>query len=467
MLRVEQAGVVILSLSVLFALTLAPPADASPLALRPCSVPGVEERLRCGDLLVPENPAQPDGRHIKLHVVVIPALHPQPQRAALFDLAGGPGLPASGGADFFIKFAPGYRHDRDVVLVDQRGTGESSPLRCPELELASALEPMYPIDAVRRCCKTLSRHADLSQYHTRNTVADLEAVRAALGYEQIDLLGTSYGTRLALAYIDRYPERVRAAALYGVTPADAKLPLWHARHAQQTLDEIFDDCGQDARCSEAYPDLRDQWRRVLHDAAFDGPAREAFRTLLLAPESQRRIPSLIASMAGGDLAPFRSRFADSSGAIAEGLYLSVACAEDTNAITAEETQTATNGTFLGSYRVDEQMAACKEWNVSPVSLTYGKAERNVPVLAIAGDRDYVTPPAWARIALAASPRGRVVVIPKLGHMPFGMEALECIDSLIIAFLERPDASKLDISCIEAMKPPPFVLPTTTATSARD
>ena len=91
----------------------------------------------------------------------------------------------------------------------------------------------------------------------------------------------------------------------------------------------------------------------------------------------------------------------------------------------------------------------------------------VPVLAIAGDRDYVTPPAWARIALAASPRGRIVVIPKLGHMPFGMEALECIDSLIIAFLERPDASKLDVSCIEAMKPPPFVLPTTTATSARD
>lgn len=456
MKRGSQIGRV--TVLILLALALVPAAAADPLTLRPCDVPGVEERLRCGDLLVPEDPTRPEGRHIKLHVVVVPALNPDPLRAALFDLAGGPGLAATSGAEFFVNVAPGHRQNRDVVLVDQRGTGESSPLRCPQLELASALEPMYPIEAVRRCRTTLSRHADLSQYHTGNTVADLEAVRAALGYEQVDLIGTSYGTRLALAYIDAHPERVRSAVLFGVVPADAKMPLWHARQAQRTLEQLFVDCEQDAQCRESYPDLREQWTRVLRNSAFDGPAREAFRTLLITPQSQRRLPLLIASMADGDFETFRGRFARSDGRIADGLYLSVICSEDTHAITAAERRAETDGSFLGTYRIDQQSAACREWNVPPLALTYGRAERNVPVLAIVGDRDYVTPPEWARRALATSARSRVVVIPKLGHMPDGLEQPECLDAMMMSFFARPHAAEVDTSCITAMKPPPFAVP---------
>jgi pimeloyl-ACP methyl ester carboxylesterase len=456
MKKTWQAGAA--AILMLMAVALTPGAAADPLELRSCKVPGVEEQLRCGDLLLPENPAQPEGRQIKLHFVVIPAVNPGPHGAALFDLAGGPGLAATSGADFFATIGRAHRLNRDVVLIDQRGTGESSPLRCPELELASALEPMYPSEAVRRCRKTLARHADLSQYNTRNTVADLEAVRTALGYAQVDLIGISYGTRLALAYIDEHPERVRAAVLFGVVPADAKMPLWHARQAQRTLDQLFEDCEQDPRCRESYPGLRDRWNRVLRNSAFDGPAREAFRTLLLNAESQRRLPLLIDQMAGGDFESFRGRFARTAGSLAGGLYLSVVCSEDTHAITSDERRVETHGSFLGTYRVDQQSAACTEWNVPPVTLTYGTAKRDVPVLAILGDRDYVTPSEWAGRVLARSPRSRVVVVPKLGHMPDGLEAPECFDSMILSFFGRGDVSDVDASCVAAMKPPPFAPP---------
>lgn len=445
-------------MSMLLAVALAAGAPAAALALRPCRVPGVEEPLRCGELLVPENPAQPEGRRIALNIVVIPALKPVPGEAPLFDLAGGPGLAASEGAAFYVQFAAAHRQGRDVVLVDQRGTGRSSPLRCPELELAGALEPMYPLDAVRRCRRTLARHADLSQYHTMNSVADLDAVRAALGHERIDLVGVSYGTRLAQAYIGKHPQRVRAAVLFGAVPADATMPLWHARFAQDTLDQLIGDCAQDADCARSYPQLRQQWDRVLASSAFDGPAREAFRTLLLAPEGQRGVPSLIAAMADGDLAAFRSRFGDSDGSIADGLYLSLACAEDTHAIGASERLSATKETFLGTYRIDQQVAACKEWDVPPVALTYGSARHDVPLLAIVGDRDYVTPVAWARKVVAGSSAGRLVVIPKMGHMPMGMTGAECLDAILLDFFARPGAAELDTACIDTMHPPPFVVP---------
>lgn len=446
---------------VLTVLLLATQAAAAPLpmSLRPCTVPGSSESVRCGDLLVPENPARPDGRQIKLHFVVVPALERVAGRAPLFELAGGPGIAASNGASYFLTDGRFHRQNRDVVLVDQRGTGESSPLRCPELELAASLSSMYPPDAVRRCRRTLDRHADLAQYDTRNTVFDLEAVREALGYETVDLFALSYGTRLALTYIDLFPARVRSAVLMGVVPADARIPLWHARNGQQTLDDLFADCAADSSCAAAYPRLREQWQRVVKNRAFDGPSREAFRTLLLAPASQRTIPQLIQSMSGGDLSAFRARFRESnSSAFSEGLYLSVVCAEDAHAISAAERTSATTGTFLGSYRVDEQMSACTIWNVPPRTLTYGTTRHDVPLLIIAGDRDYVTPVAWSRRAAESASKSSVVVIPKLGHMPDGMTGAECIDVMAAALFTRANLADVDTSCVGKMKPGSFATP---------
>ena len=453
---------------------------ASPsLQLEPCRLPQVDESLRCGTLPVPEDWSRPAGRKIGLRVVVVPALKPDPARPPLFELAGGPGMAATGAAPFYATAGRVHREKRDVVLVDQRGTGESRPLRCPELERAHPLRRMYPLDEVRRCRAALPREADLRQYTTEAAAADLEAVRAALGYARIDLWALSYGTRLARAYVRRFPDRVHAVVLVGTVGDDKKLPLWHARGAQDVLDKLLGQCASDAPCAGAFPALRDEWSRLLkrvetHPPMVDvetaegkkslritrGPFEEALRSQLANTLGQRRLPFLIHEMSAGNFRPVLKGLSPGGSApgLAEGLYLSLTCAEDTLRITAAERAAAAAGTFLGTYRVDEQTAACREWGVATVT-TPGPAPDppNVPVLFFAGGMDYVTPAAWAEEIVRQYPRGRVVTLPNLGHFPDGLTNMECFDSVTADFFARGDAAGIDLSCLASMQPPPFVL----------
>jgi len=446
---------------------------ASALVLQPCEVPGVKEPLRCGDLRVPENWRSPQGRAISLHVVVVPALHPDPARPMppLFDLAGGPGLADTPGAPFFVTDGSIHREHNDVVLVDQRGTGGSGALHCPELERAASLDPLYAPDAVRRCRIALQRNADLAQYTTANAARDMEALRRALGADKIDLSALSYGTRVAQAYLRLYPDHVHAAVLMGTVPDGKKLPLWHARNAQEVLDKVLDECSEDAGCHGAFPDVRREWSDLLR--SFDGPApvvdakseavihkgplTEAFRSTLITTTGQRNAPFLIHEMAQHRFDAFLKPPGDGMDD-AMGLYFSVVCMEDTGWITDRERIDATANTFVGTYRIDAQRTACKQWNAPKVDATRGIGSYpQVPILLLSGDMDYVTPTAWAREVAAHDPKARVVVIPALGHFPDGLSDMGCYDQVIADFLARGDATNLDITCIAGMKPGPFVV----------
>jgi pimeloyl-ACP methyl ester carboxylesterase len=449
------------------------------LELAPCRPEGIEETLRCGDMLAPEDPSRPAGRHIKLHVVVLPALDAvegASGAAPLFDVAGGPGIPSTAAARFYATDGKVHRRHREVVLVDQRGTGESSPLRCQELELYDPGTPMYPPAAVRRCRQTLQKHADLAQYSTANGAADLDAVRAALGYDRIDLFGLSYGSRLALEYLRRYSARVRSAVLAGTVADGKKMPLWHARNAQTVFDRVLDECAADPSCHDRFPNVRREWEDVLGrlraapgtaTATVDGqsvtfpvrigPLTEAVRTILVSTGGQRSVPFLIHRMAAGDFTPLFDKVLAHRDEFAEGLYLSVTCPEDTLWITEKERDAATARTFLGTYRVDEQLAACRIWNVPVARAPIRVATADVPVLLLAGSMDYVTPVEWAREVAALLPRSRVVVIPGLGHFPDGLANAGCYDEMMSAFYERGDAADLDTSCVARMSLPPFVL----------
>lgn len=456
--------------------------DASALAaeahlvLAPCRVPGVDETLRCGDLTVPENPRETGGRAIPIHVVVLPALDPKAHGdPPLFDLAGGPGVAGSSSAPFYATDGRMHRKTRDVVLVDQRGTGGSNPLHCEELEHAYLRDDMYPADMVARCRASLKERADLSQYTTQNAAEDLDRVRAALRASKIDIIGLSYGTRLALAYVRRHPTRVRAAALIGTVGDDKKLPLWHARYAQVVMDRLLADCASDPACRGAFPDVAKEWRNVLSTLEA-GPITvkpatqggvpvvvrrglfgEAFRNLLVSTGSQLRVPRHIHEMNAGDWGPFLRSVLPKSAPIAEGLYLSTTCAEDTLRITPREREEATAGTFLGTYRVDQQTAACKVWDVPSTELPQAIHDPDVPVLFLAGSMDYVTPASWAREIAAGFRRARVVEIPAMGHFPDGLEKMACLDEMIAAFFAKGDAPGVDTSCVAGMKRPPFVL----------
>ena len=429
-----------------------PPAGDGGLALRDCTVEGFDEKVRCGTLPVPEDPSRPDGRRIGLNVVVVPAVAPSPAQAPMYELAGGPGLAVTEGVAYYLTDGAAHRQHRDIVFVDQRGTGGSGPLACPALA-DERDRPMFRDEEVAACRARLARDADLSQYTTANTVADLQAVRAALGHGPVDLFGISYGTRVALAWIEAEPAAIRSAILVGTVPDDARVPLWHARNAQDTLEDVFADCRADAGCAQAFPDLDAHWATLLARDDFDGPAREAFRGFLQTTPGQRRLPATIVSIAAaGPPAPPEGA---AGPGYYDGLFLSVTCAEDVPWITDAEAADAVRGTFLGDYRIARQRAACAIWDVPPRELRYARTPSDVPVLFIAGERDYVTPPAWAEGVAANFRRGRRVTVPSLGHFPAGLTNMGCIDTLMLGVAADPDLSRLDTACIATMAPPPF------------
>lgn len=446
--------------------------DAAKLELRECAVAGVAGAARCGTLDVPENWDQPSARRIMLNVMVIPALEPDGS-APLFDLAGGPGVAATTGAEFYLEDGRAMRQHRDVVLVEQRGTGESAPLRCPALESVSPLARMYPPDDVTRCRQELEARHDLTQFTTDAAVRDLEAVRIALGAGRIDLFGLSYGTKLAQAYIRAYPGRVRAAAFLGTVPMDLRTPLEHAASAERALLAIFADCAADAACAAAYPQLPDEWNAVL--ARFDagpvplpvdgaevlvarGPFAESLRASMTTDAGQRRIPGIIHAAARGDFRPYLEAVAPGGGPpmIAEGLYLSIECSESAPRIAEDAIPDATAGTFLGRYRIDEQLGACRAWPRRETDESFFvPVLSDVPALFLAGGRDHVAPLRYAQAVASGFPNSRVVVIEEMPHFPVAMENLECLDVMLLAFYAAGDTAAVDAACTATMKAPPF------------
>lgn len=441
------------------------------LTLTPCPLPDTAEMARCGVLEVPEDRSRPDGRVIPLKIMVIPALDGLGNAAPLFDLAGGPGEPASISAGFYAVDGKAWRADRDVVLVDVRGTGDSNPLTCPTLKPATPLTRLYPLDDVRACRLALSARADLRQYTTRATAQDMDAVRAALGYERIDIMALSYGTMLAQAYMRLYPQRVRAAVLVGSVPLGERLPLHHAANAEPILERLLTDCAAQPVCRAAYPNLEADWAALRARFAggpirmaglggdpvlvLAGPFMEALRALMTTSGGQARVPMVIARAAAGDISPLLKTAR--TGGLAEGLYLSVACAEGTNWITDDQIGPSTDGTFGGRYRVDEQRAACREWGVGKVrGDDLPPPSPDTPVLFLAGGRDQTTPAVWAGPIAMGYPNSKVVIIPPMAHGIDGVEGIDCFDSLALAFYAAPTEKAPDTSCLATMRSPPFV-----------
>ncbi len=458
--------------------------ETSVLELIPCDDLAVDGLL-CGRVVVPENRGLADGRKLELSVAVAPAIEPRSGRAPLFFLEGGPGAAPSKDAAFYMGEGAAYRQDRDVVLADLRGTGRSGALRCPALEeptLEQQLMEMYPAGQVETCRRQLEQSADLTQYTTDQAVEDLEAVRAALGHDEIILHGTSYGTRVAQEYLRRYPQHVRSFVGIGSLAAEHKMPLRHAGGFQRAFDMLLTDCERDEACHSAFPDLRTQWVELLatleespavfrYESKTSGEVEvvikrgvfvSKLRSSLYFASGGRQLPRIIDAAARGDFAPFvamiePSEPVEESSGIAEGHYLSVTCAEDVPLITAEEVDQWTRGTYLGSYRVDQQRRACEHWTAaSPIPLAEPRVS-SVPALLVTGDRDPVTPASDAEAVAQLLSNGRVLVVPHAGHLPWDGSDPLCVDGIVLQFLESHEPDGLDVSCLDALEPLPFVL----------
>lgn len=433
---------------------------------KPCvSENAADKSVICGTVRVREDRTRPDGRTIDLNVVVLTARSSTPDLPPLVDIDGGPGLASTRSAAFYRVDGVAYRERRAVILIDQRGTGGSNPLMCPGLSTAeTALQPVFPKEGVLACATDLARRADLRQYGTDAAAADLDDVRAALGYSKIDIVAISYGTTLAFRYMAAYPGRTRAAVLSGVVPASARPPQHHAVVADAALTQSFDDCAADPACLAAYPKLNGDLKRALARLANQKATMSAsifmekIRSLLYHPATARSVPMIVHAAADGDLGPFH-KFAGSGGPsdYADGLYLSITCSESISLMDYAKALSASRKTRFGDYRLHRQGEACKAWPKAMIAADFLKpVQSDAQILLISGGRDPVTPAAWASDAARSLPNARHVVIPWSGHSFEGLSGVDsCYDPMLLRFFDRGDARSIDTACVADMRPPAY------------
>lgn len=451
--------------------------------LTPCHLNGVKEELRCGVYQVFENRRSRQGRMLPLKIVLIPAHRPHPDQGPIFYLAGGPGETATDLAAYWINF--GDAQDHDLVLVDERGTGDGHRLDCPPLGSDENLEgylkksPFDPL-AARVCRRELEQRFDLRQYTTAAFVEDLDDVRQALGYDKINLDGGSFGTYAALMYIRRHSEHVRTAYLASLVTLSNRVPLYHAQAAQHALDLLLNQCDLDVACHAAYPQLREDFAAVLAKV-HEGPVRtwvrhpvtgartdvhlseralaDAVRVMMYSGETAREVPFLIERGKAGDFSPFtdaavrtvRSFYTGAS----MGLHYAVTCNEFVGRIRPEEVESATRGSYLGSWRVRDQMAACKDWPKTDLPTDYFEPFRSdVPTVLVSGDTDPVSPPSWGEEVKSFMPNALHVVVPGGGHTPENA----CTRSIRGELFRMGTTWGLDLSCMTKLRPASFKLP---------
>nr|WP_224362391.1 alpha/beta hydrolase [Hyalangium versicolor] len=448
--------------------------------LSSCRVEGIEYQTLCGTYEVFEDRVAKQGRKVPLRVVVVPALAATAEPDPLVLLAGGPGQAATEVP--VLKLVDRLHRNRDIVLVDQRGTGASNPLAChPDLVgegLAAKFDDAYREDVFKKCLAGYD--ADPRLYTTPIAMDDLDEVRAALGYEKLNLWGISYGTRAALVYLRQHPEHVRTVVLDGVAPMGLYLPLDMPRDGQRALDMLFEHCAQDASCAKAFPELRSRVQAMVEQmgkapvkVSVQHPltgvpeeitlSRSAFLQMvfgqLYMPEIATLVPLMLDRATKGDWTPFVALSQGVSGgmsdAISHGMFFSVVCAEDAPFITDEAIDREAAGTWFGGQMVRNMLEPCKVWPRGTVPEGYrNPVVSSVPTLLLSGELDPVTPPSWGEEAKKTLSNSMHVVVPGVGHNTM---VLGCVQALMADFVTKGSLEGLKPGCSTDLTRPPFFI----------
>ncbi len=443
--------------------------------------PSNPENAECATLTVPENWEAPDGRKIELALALVPSRAPRAKPDPVFMLAGGPGQSARESWRVVAAAFQDILAERHVILLDQRGTGASNRFRCPNDDnfdaLAAEFSPALAAQAARQCIEANRDTHDARYYSSEDAAKDLDRVRAALGSEQLNLVGVSYGTRMAQVYAKRYPDRVRTMLLDSVVPNELALGSEHAVNLETTLKETLARCTNDAECQKTFGDpyatlyeikaaiaaaprmvpVRDPRNGAVVERPLNSqslstvarmymyqPAVAALLPVVLAEAKAGRYESLIAQaqMMGDDL----------GAQIAMGMHWSVLCAEDAPKM---QPRPQDRDLILGDDLVEVTIAWCGEWpkRAMPPD-THAPATHSIPTLALSGQYDPVTPPRYGDQAIAQMKNARHIVVPGVGHSVMGAG---CAPRLVAEFIDAASAKDLDPKCLESLTPAPFFL----------
>ncbi|CAN5791351.1 alpha/beta fold hydrolase [soil metagenome] len=501
--------------AVLSAASASSPA-ASTGTLTECRLPGLRNSVLCGVVRRPLDPARAGSPTIDVHYVVVPAMARRKLPDPVFLLAGGPGQSAIGLAPSAMGTFARLNNRRDIVFVDQRGTGRSAPLECEDttrepLADQSGTEQQFRrlMDCKARLLKLpyIRTPADLGAFTTTLAMQDLDAVRRQLGAQRIDLVGASYGTRAALEYQRQFPASVRRIVIDGVAPADMVLPTSFSVDAQAAFDAVLVACERESACKASFPALRTDWAALLHSLPKEVTAvhpltgqperfiltREmvlgAVRGPLYVPALAAALPAAISEAAQGrfeGLMGMSALLASRKGMqLAMGMHLSVVCSEDVPLMEARgSTPDAAAGarrdakadaeagvvagrvasdapsTDFGDEQARMYRRACAAWPRGAVPAAFYAVPRSAsPVLLLSGGLDPATPPRHAaRVALALGPLAQHVVVPNAGHGVMNIGCMRDVVYRFIAAVDDRDAVAVDASCVKAIPRPPAFQP---------
>lgn len=447
---------------------------------------GASTAAWCGKLKLPENRAKPDGRNIELNLAVVrsDAAIAKPDMVVM--LAGGPGQAAT--RDFAdTRWYQGLLKHHNVLLLDQRGTGDSHPLDCPKVEAAlkknasdsdsDSVDPAHIRKNVAECLAEVQQHADPRFYTTTDAVADLEAVRQALGAPQFDLIGVSYGTRVAQQYLAAHPGAVRSVVLDSPVPNQTILGEDFAANLEAALTLDFADCIKSPECHQRFGDpmhtlkqLRDALRANPHEVSFRDPRSYQtvkrnlseqslaglVRLYAYSPETAALLPLSIDSAAHGDVGPLLGQSellsGDLSGDMNSGMSMSVICAEDAAQL---KVRPQDKNTILGNTLIEGIQAQCAVWPHGRMPANFhAPLKSNKPVLILSGARDPVTPPRYGDEIMHGLSNARHLVLKGQGH---AVSLRGCAPRLIGKFIDKLQPKKLDASCLDRLGPtPPYV-----------
>lgn len=457
-------------------LLLLAPASLAALDFEPCVLTAVGDRsevsVKCATLEVPLDHDKPDGPRIELFVARNAALAGTPAPDPFVIIAGGPGQAST---IFYAQMASAFsrvRRTRDIVLVDQRGTGSSTPLRCENIERDEVyLDTKTFVRLGAECVDGLTH--DPAFFTTSAAVRDLERIRETLGYPSLNIYGISYGTRVAQHYLKRYPERVRTVVLDGVVPPGLALGPGMAIDGQRALDRLLARCAAAPACAEQYPNLGDRLGELLALLKASPPMIEVphprtgadttltltddlvagmVRLLTYSPQTAAVIPMLVRAASEGDYGPLAAQVLmvseDVHGAISFGMHFAVVCTEDVP-FWGKLDRAALEETFLGPAQTDALGQICESWPRGFIDDDFASpVESAVPVILLSGENDPVTPPAYAEMSVPGLTNYRHVT---LKHQAHGQLTTGCVPQRLGTFVDQADPAVFDDLCLEAVE----------------
>ena len=460
----------------------------------PCRVQGIPNELQCGTVRRPLDPSRPTGPMIEVHYLVVPAMARNKQTDAVLMLAGGPGQSAIDAAPALMSRLARLNNRRDLVFIDQRGTGRSAPLHCADesrLTVRQSVDLAQQLERLRQCSEALAKlpYGDMRFFTTTLAMQDFDAVRDQLDVPQWNLIGASYGTRAALEYLRQFPQKVRRTVMDGVAPPDMVLPVSSSADGQSALDAMLKACEVDTNgptaCAKQFPRLRQQWRDLLgglpSQVSVTHPVTgklERFeltrsdllrliRTPLYSPALTSALPAAIDAASNGNfsgLAGLSSALGNRKAIrLAMGMHFAVVCSEDAPRIANAEKAV---GEDFGPVEAQMYEGVCAFWPRGQVAQAfYTVPVTPSPVLVLSGGVDPVTPSRHGtRVAMALGEKAQHIVIPEAGH---GVMGIGCMRDVVYRFIVAPtDAAALPqrADCASEVPRPPVFVPTQIGTA---